>query len=104
MHFAQWTRKNKQVYADYTYRFTITIKPLKKVRYLADHLTDAHVVQVIRSMYPIGKDEALQSNKSPGTLHHIFFGPHVNECEYMERIEDSWGGSDEATDNSDNEE
>lgn len=104
LHFAQWTRKNKQVYSDYTYRFSISVKTLPKVRYLADQLTDAHVVQVIRSMYPIDKEEALESINSKGTLHHMFFGPHVNECEYMDRIENSWGGSDEDSENSEDEE
>lgn len=104
MRFAQWTRKNKQVYADYTYKFSIGIKTLPKVRYLADQLTDEHVVQVIRSMYSISKDEVLESSKSKGTLHHIFFGPHVNECHYIERIENAWGESDEGADTSDNEE
>lgn len=93
-HFAKWTREHKGIYNPFTYAFNIRIKTLTGKEYLADHLIDADVVQVIRSIYTISKADTLRSCQGSEDLKDIFFGPHVVEQEYMERIENSWYDSD----------
>ena len=58
--------------------------------HLADEVLDSTVVQVIQSMYDISKDEDLISCNGEDSLKNTFFGKHVTETDYKQRIENFW--------------
>ena len=90
IHFATWTRSNPDVYVAYSFNFELTTRSRQEKHHLADEVLDSTVVQVIQSMYDISKDEDLISCNGEDSLKNMFFGKHVTEADYKQRIENFW--------------